>query len=159
MLNEVKDERYHFYELCKKNNAHGFFDLYFPYSYSDEKYISILSIESRYAGGNRTWHLPKAYNFDIVTGRFVEIHDVFDGQEADILDRIFSLLETFLQDQDGWHEHFFHLFREEIIKNKYDTRNFFLGNETLTIFYPMGEIAPYGTGILYFEIQRNLLDF
>ncbi|MFV0343584.1 MAG: DUF3298 and DUF4163 domain-containing protein [Anaerocolumna sp.] len=120
-------------------------------TYNQDCVISLFTDRYEYTGGahgmtNRvgdTWSLEK--------GKRMLLSDFFPGQ-IDYKERIIEAIYKQIENQISTSSNYYFDDYENLVRDNFNERNFYIVPEGVTIFYQLYEIAPYSSGIMTFLI-------
>lgn len=150
---EFKKDLEGFYKATYENENDT--DLIFSYKFeglSDFKYevvSDILSLTisfSQFTGGAHPMTYVRDYNFDLNTGKLVQLNELFNEEGKKIYKKV---IDNFIIDQINKNPE--NYFKDEFKGIKEDSQ-FYLTKDSIVVFFQLYEIAPYSSGITEFKI-------
>jgi hypothetical protein len=121
--------------------------------YNRKNLLSITVMYYQYTGGAHGLEVQKAYNFNLETGKQLELSDLFprDFNYREIIgEEVLNYMKT--------HPGDFFPFDESSIKETAADKPFYIEDGNLVIYYDLYEIAPYAAGIPEFRIPFSKLN-
>lgn len=155
-MNELKETRKEFYSIVEEESNPSYYIDFKPvFIFSNNEYLSVLCIHDGYTGGNRSWMKPVAYNFNVVTGKSLMLHDVLGIDSRTLKKKIKVILKEYFIRSDIY-EDYKNIFVYDLIVKELNEENYFITGGKITVFYNTGRIESLSAGNIFFEIPIAL---
>lgn len=120
-------------------------------TFNDNCVLSLYFDRYEYTGGAHGMTVRSADTWNLKTGRRIDLSEYFPGRKdytAYILDAINSQIAS--NEKDNSNLYFEDV--NELVKENFNEKNFYVVPEGIVIFFQLYEIAPYSSGIQSFLI-------
>jgi Protein of unknown function (DUF3298). len=126
----------------------------FEVKYNKNNILSIPVVYYQYTGGAHGGNNKVGYNFDLTTGKQLELSELFEANfdYKKVISEI--VLKEMKANPDWYFPEAFDKIEESIEKRPY-----YLEEGNLVVYYGEYEIAPYAAGIREFKIPFSMLKF
>lgn len=117
-----------------------------------EGIISITILYDMYLGGAHSSIEKLSYNYDTVSGKRLELSDLFDGRDY------INILNNEIREQIARRNKSLGYIAIDNFTTVKPNTNFYIFNNLLVIYFQPYEIAPFAAGIVEFLIPREIYE-
>lgn len=117
-----------------------------------EGIISITILYDMYLGGAHSSIEKLSYNYDTVSGKRLELSDLFDGRDY------INILNNEIREQIARRNKSLGYISIDNFTTVKPNTNFYIFNNLLVIYFQPYEIAPFAAGIVEFLIPREIYE-
>lgn len=145
------------YEYSKANNYPvRKYEVYttFTVTYNQDCILSLYTDQYEYTGGAHGMTKRMADSWDLIEAKRIELSDLFPGRKDYKEYSINTIMRQIEKDIASENNFYFENYAE-LVKENFDSKNFYLTEEGVVIYFDLYEIAPYASGILTFTIPYS----
>lgn len=127
-------------------------------TYNKDCILSMYFDKYEYTGGAHGMTIREGDTWNLSNGERVTLEELYVGDE-DLKEYMTSYIIAHIKEEiEAGNDYYFENY-EELVKENFNSRNFYLTKEGVVIFYQHYDIAPYSSGIMTFTIPfRSCLD-
>jgi len=114
--------------------------------------ISATTLTYQYTGGAHGLSVKTPYNFDLTTGKEINLSDLFEEKNT-----YKKLINQEIQKQIKEDPDKFFPDEVEVFSGISENQPFYINDGKLIIYFGQYDIAPYSSGIIEFEIPSSVL--
>jgi len=115
--------------------------------------ISATTLTYQYTGGAHGLSVKVPYNFDLITEKEIILSDLFKDES-----NYRKVINEEIQKQIKEHPDEFYPDEVAVFSGIGENQGFYIKDGKLVIYFGQYDIAPYSSGIIEFEIPRNILN-
>lgn len=147
-------------ELYEYNSLKGYpimvFEVYYDYNitYQNNSVISLYTDEYMFLGGAHGNTKRESQNWNMQTGHFIELKDLYPNNSYYIIDILKSINSQIAKQINSGENYYFDNYCQLALES-FNLDNFYITEEGVVIFFNQYEIAPYSSGIPTFLIKNN----
>ena len=145
-------------ELFDYNSSKGYpvmrFEIYYTYevTYQSNSIVSLYTDEYMFLGGAHGNTKREAQNWNMQTGRFIELGSLYPNNPYYIIDILKNINVQIAKQNASGENQYFDNYCQLVLEN-FNLANFYITDKGVVIFFNQYEIAPYSSGIPTFLIN------
>lgn len=141
-------------ESKKQDYPFRAYEVYVDYTvtYNKECILSLYFNKYQYTGGAHGMTNREADTWDLSKAEKIDLKDLYVGEDRSLADYFVNEINRQIKvNIDAGNNYYFENY-EELVKEYFNPRNFYINEEGVVIFYQLYEIGPYVSGIMTFTI-------